>query len=69
MKKNVGTTDKIVRILVALIIVILYATNVISGTAALILGTFAMLLVVTSFLSFCPIYLPFNISTFKKKEQ
>ena len=69
MKKNVGTTDKIVRILVAIIIVILYATNVISATAALILGIFAMLLVVTSFLSFCPIYLPFNISTFKKKEQ
>lgn len=69
MKKNIGTADKVLRILIAIIIVILYATNVISGTLAIILGILAIVFVVTSFTSFCPLYLPFNISTFKKKDQ
>ncbi|MFA9192213.1 MULTISPECIES: YgaP family membrane protein [Flavobacterium] len=67
MKKNMGTVDKVIRILVAVVIGVLYFTNVISGTLAIILGILAVVFVLTSFISFCPLYLPFGISTFRKK--
>jgi len=66
MKKNIGSTDKIIRIILAFIVVILFYMNVISGTLALILGAFAIILLITSFINFCPLYLPFGISTRKK---
>lgn len=69
MKKNMGTSDKAIRILVAIVIAALYFTNVISGTAAIILGILAVVFVLTSFISFCPLYLPFGINTLKKKKQ
>lgn len=62
-----GTADKVIRILVAVIIGVLYFTNIISGTLAIILGVLAAVFVLTSFISFCPLYLPFGISTFRKK--
>ena len=67
MKKNMGTVDKVIRILVAVFIGVLYFTNVISGTLAIILGILAVVFVLTSFISFCPLYLPFGISTFRNK--
>lgn len=67
MKKNMGFIDKIVRISIAAVIAVLYFTNVISGTAAIILGILAIIFVLTSFVSFCPLYLPFGISTLKKR--
>jgi len=66
MKKNIGSTDKIIRIILAFIVVVLYYTNSISGTLALVLGAFAIILLITSFINFCPLYLPFGISTRKK---
>ncbi|TDE05831.1 YgaP family membrane protein [Flavobacterium sandaracinum] len=66
MKKNMGSTDKIIRITIAVIIAILYFTNTISGTVALVLGAFAVIFLLTSFISFCPLYSPFGISTRKK---
>jgi uncharacterized membrane protein len=68
MKKNMGNTDKILRILVAVIIVILYFTNLISGTLAIVLLVFAGIFILTSFVSSCPLYYPFGISTRKKGE-
>lgn len=67
MKPNMGTVDKVVRILIALVIAILYYTNQICGIAAVILLILAAIFIVTSFMSFCPLYLPFGISTCKKK--
>jgi hypothetical protein len=67
MKKNMGSTDKVIRILIALIIGVLYYTGIISGTIALVLGVFAVIFVLTSLVSFCPLYLPLGISTCKKK--
>ncbi|MET6999890.1 YgaP family membrane protein [Chitinophaga defluvii] len=69
MKKNMGTADKTIRILIAVVIGVLYFTNTISGTVAIILGILAVAFVLTSFISFCPLYLPFGISTLKKKGQ
>jgi hypothetical protein len=67
MKKNMGTVDKAIRILVAVVVVILFFTKVISGTLAIILLILSGVFIVTSFLSFCPLYLPFGLNT-KKKE-
>lgn len=61
-----GSTDKIIRIAIAVIIAILYFTNTINGTVALVLGAFAVIFLLTSFISFCPLYSPFGISTRKK---
>lgn len=68
MKKNMGSTDKIIRILIALVIGVLYYTGTISGTAALVLGAFAIIFLLTSFISFCPLYSIFGINTNKKPE-
>ena len=68
MKKNIGLTDKIIRIAVAIFVGILYFMNIISGTLALVLGIFAIIMLITSFVNFCPLYLPFGISTRKKLE-
>jgi len=68
MKKNIGTIDKVVRILGAIVIAGLYFTNIISGTAAIILLILAGVFILTSFISFCPLYYPFSISTRKKGE-
>lgn len=68
MKKNMGTADKVLRILVAIIIAGLYFTNMISGTIVIILLVIAGVFILTSSMSFCPLYLPFGISTRKKGE-
>ena len=67
MKKNMGTTDKMIRSLVAIVIAILYFTNVLTGTLGLILLLLAAVFLLTSFISFCPLYAPFGISTCQKK--
>lgn len=66
MKSNMGTVDKVIRIVVAIIIGILYFTGQITGTAAIILLILAGIFILTSFISFCPLYAPFKISTKKK---
>jgi hypothetical protein len=68
MKKNMGSTDKIVRIIIAAVIGYLYYTDVITGTLGLILLVLAAIFVLTSFVSFCPLYSPLGINTCKKKE-
>jgi len=66
MKKNEGTLDRILRLVVAAMIVALYLKGVISGVLAIVLGIVAVALVVTSFTGFCMLYVPFKISTMKK---
>ena len=68
MKKNMGSIDKIVRVLVAVVIAVLYFTDQITGTAAIILGIFAVIFLLTSAVGFCPLYLPLKLSTIKKKD-
>ncbi len=63
MKKNMGTADRVIRILIAAVIAVLYFTDQITGTAAIILGILAIIFLLTSFVSFCPLYAPFRIST------
>jgi hypothetical protein len=66
MKRNMGTTDKMLRVLLAVIIAILYLTNIISGTPGIVLIIFALVFVLTSFVSFCPLYVPFGWNTMRK---
>ncbi|HLE41181.1 MAG TPA: DUF2892 domain-containing protein [Nitrospirota bacterium] len=67
MKKNMGTTDRVIRTVVAVVIGLLYFTGTISGTLAVVLSIVAIAFLLTSAVGFCPSYLPFGIST-KKKE-
>jgi Inner membrane protein YgaP-like, transmembrane domain len=65
MIKNMGTVDRLVRTVLALIVVALYFTGRISGVVAIILGILALIFLLTSFIAFCPLYAPFKLSTRK----
>ncbi|MFO7682775.1 MAG: DUF2892 domain-containing protein [Chloroflexota bacterium] len=66
LNKNMGKTDRIVRIVAALAIIALILAGVVSGWLAIVLGVLAAVFVVTSIISFCPLYLPFHFSTNKE---
>ena len=63
-----GSTDKAIRFLIAISIGLLYFTNTISGTIAIVLGVLALVFILTSFVSFCPLYTLFGINTNKEKK-
>jgi len=63
MKKNMGNTDKTIRILVAVVIAGLYFGNIITGTLAIVLMVVAAIFLVTSLFSFCPLYAIFGMNT------
>ena len=67
MKKNIGSTDKIIRIAAAIIVIVLYFTKVINGTTAIVLGIVAALLLITSFINFCPLYAILGTNTCRRK--
>lgn len=66
MKKNMGATDKLIRSIIGIIIAILYYSGIINGMLAIILLAFAIVFLLTSFISFCPLYKLFGINTNKK---
>ena len=66
MKKNMGNIDRIIRVSLAVLVAVLYFANVISGTWAIILGIVALVFLLTSFVGFCPLYVPLKISTRKE---
>jgi Protein of unknown function (DUF2892) len=69
MKKNMGPADKIIRLIVAAVIAVLYFTGTITGTLGIVLLVLGAVSVITSLISFCPLYLPFGISTCKTKSR
>lgn len=69
MNKNMGTADRIIRVIIAAIIALLYFTGITQGTLGVILLVLAGVFVLTSIISFCPLYAPFGISTCKSKEK
>lgn len=66
MEKNMGTVDRVIRTIIAIAIVVLFFVGHISGTAAVVLGILAAILLVTGLTGVCPAYMPFHFST--KKE-
>ncbi|HEX5624764.1 MAG TPA: DUF2892 domain-containing protein [Saprospiraceae bacterium] len=69
MIKNMGSTDKMIRVVVAVVFIILFATKVVTGTLGVVLLAFAGIFLLTSLIGFCPLYYPFGISTCKKSDQ
>jgi hypothetical protein len=62
-----GSADRLLRLLFALLVPVLYLTDSISGTLAIILGVVAIIFLATSAMGFCPLYVPFKLSTRKKE--
>ena len=63
IEKNVGTTDRIIRYVVAAIFAVLYFTGMVSGTFGIVLMVLAVVFAVTATITICPLYLPFGLST------
>ncbi|NCP83560.1 MAG: DUF2892 domain-containing protein [Bacteroidetes bacterium] len=66
MKKNVGTADRIIRVILAVVFAVLFFTKTVTGTVGYVLLALAAIFLVTSIITFCPLYLPFGLSTCKK---
>ena len=66
MKKNMGTIDRAIRIILAIVVIVLYLSGSISGSAAIILGIVALVFIITGLIGFCRLYVPLKISTIKK---
>lgn len=66
MKANMGAADRIIRLLLVAVVVVLYLSGIISGTLAIVLGIIAAVFFLTSLAGFCPAYLPLGISTRRK---
>lgn len=67
MNKNMGNTDRVIRSLLAIIFAILYFSEIVTGTAGIILIVLGAVFLLTSSVSFCPLYAPFGISTAQKE--
>jgi hypothetical protein len=68
MTKNMGNTDKLIRLGVAALIAVLYYMGVITGTIAIVLGIFGVIFALTSLISFCPLYSLVGINTCSTKK-
>lgn len=68
MKKNMGSADRIIRFILAAVVAVLYFTNVITGTLGIVLMVIAGIFVLTSFISFCPLYAIVGLNTCPSKK-
>ncbi len=68
MKKNMGGVDRIVRLVIAALVAVLYFAEVITGTLGIVLLVVAVIFFLTSLVSFCPLYAPFGFSTCKTEK-
>ncbi len=67
MKANMGSADRIIRIILAVVMGVLFFMKIVTGTLGIVLVVAAVIFALTSFISFCPLYAPFGLST-KSKE-
>ena len=63
MKKNMGSADRVIRLIIAAVIAVLYFTHIITGTLGMVLLILAIVFLATCFIGVCPLYLPFNLHT------
>lgn len=68
MKRNMGSIDRIIRSVFAAVVILLYFTGHITGTAAVILGVLAAIFIATSIIGVCPLYIPLGLNTDKGKK-
>ena len=69
MKKNMGSADRIIRVIIAAVVAVLFFTKIVTGTLGIILLVVAGIFLLTSVVSFCPLYAPFGLSTCKVDQQ
>ena len=69
MKKNMGIADRIIRLILAVLVAVLFFTDVITGTLGIVLLVIAGIFLVTSIVGTCPLYLPFSLNTRSAKEK
>ena len=67
MKKNMGNIDRIIRLIVSIIFVVMFYINIVTGTLGIVLLVLAGVFTLTSMVSFCPLYVPFGIKTCSTK--
>ena len=65
MNKNMGNTDRVIRAIAAVILAVLYFTGMVTGTLGIVLLVIAGILLATSVVGLCPLYMPFKFSTRK----
>lgn len=69
MKKNMGIIDKVLRVSLAVVVAVLIALGELHGTAAIILGIFAAIFLITSLVGFCPLYTLVGMNTCPAKKK
>ena len=67
MKKNMGTIDKVIRILIAVVIAVLYFSDIVTGTPGIVLLIISGIFLVTSLTGFCPLYYLFGLRSNRKE--
>jgi len=65
MKRNLSNVDRIVRVVIAALFAYLYFAGIVTGGLGIVLVVLGAVFVLTSVVSFCPIYAMFKLSTFK----
>ncbi|MGB1104172.1 MAG: YgaP family membrane protein [Crocinitomicaceae bacterium] len=68
MKRNMGLADRIIRLVIAAVLVVLFFTDMVTGTIGILFLVAAAVLAMTAFVRFCGLYVPFGINTCKVKE-
>jgi drug/metabolite transporter superfamily protein YnfA len=68
MKKNMGAADRIIRVVLAVVFLALFLTDTVTGTFGWVLAALGVVFLLTSLVSFCPLYLPFGLSTCKTQD-
>jgi hypothetical protein len=63
LEKNMGNIDRIIRFVIAAIFAVVYFTGIVSGTIGIVLLVLAVVFSLTATVTFCPLYLPFGLST------
>ena len=69
MKKNMGTADRLIRILVAVLFAVLYFTNTVTGVLGIVLLVLGGVFLLTSLISFCPLYTLIGLNTCPAKKR
>lgn len=68
MKKNMGNADRIIRVMMAVVFITLYFTDTISGIPGVVMVAFSVIFLLTSLVSFCPLYMPFGLTTISRRK-
>ena len=69
MKRNMSNVDRIVRVVIAALFAYLFFSGTVSGVLGIVLLVLGAVFLLTSVVAFCPLYVPFKISTYREKNK